>query len=420
MSIMWQPPPAVKDEETDLERVKRQAEAAAQVGFAHQDPIYALGTPVVSVGVENARLARQEFDSLPGAIEALENLKDRVKAERRKDVAVDASKVRIDPKTGLLRFARRAALLTDVGFQQLFSLLPASPSGAAKYLRQVPPPRRAREAKEIFGIHADRELVMRMRTPVGSPVPQVYSVVTPSYTDFGPAVLADKLIQLVRRNRMLRDGTKADIQYGGTWTSVRLVTHTTVEPERFVAGEIFRAALAFRISDDKMSSVKAFAEAYRNLCLNLILIDTASQGLMSRRHVGDVADISTELWAAAEKGVAKIRPFLDMWSRGRGIEIEDMSQTIKNLTGASSEKKSGAFIQVPHVSPETMVENLMAAHTQEPENSLTGLANAMTRASHEAAWPDPVIASEQLQRQAGELLAMGPMRFTRLVAAGAA
>lgn len=416
MSIMWQPPPAVKKEETDLERVKRQAQAAAEVGFAHQDPVYALGTPVVSLGVENARLARTEFETLPGAVEALENLKDRVKLEKRKDVKVNASKLRIDPKTGLLRFGRRSALLTDTGFQQLFSLLPASPMGAAKYLRQVPPDRRSRETRSIFGVHDGRELVMRLRTPAGEEIPQVYSVVTPVYTDFGPAALANKLIQLIRRNKLLRDGTRADIQYGGTWTNVRLVTHTTVEPERFVAGEIFRAALAFKISDDKMSSIQAFAEAYRNLCLNLILIDTAAQGLMTRRHVGDIADISTELWAAAEQGVSKIQPFLAMWSTARTIEIQDVSEAVSALTGARDEKKAGAFIQVPHVGPETMMENVLAAHAHEPENNLTGLVNAVTRASHEAAWPDPVAASEHLQRQAGELLFMTPEKFRRLTA----
>jgi hypothetical protein len=183
-----------------------------------------------------------------------------------------------------------------------------------------------------------------------------------------------------------------------------------------VAGEVFQAALSFIISDDKMSSIKAFAEAFRNLCLNLILIDTASQGLMSRRHVGDIADITTELWAAAEKGVSKIQPFLAMWSRGREIEIADMSETVSILAGARDGKKAGAFIQVPHVSPDRMVDSLIQAHNQEPENNLTGLANAMTRASHETAWPDPVLASDHLQRQAGELLVMSPEKFRRLTA----
>jgi hypothetical protein len=414
--IGWQEPPLVKKAETDLERALRQAEAAAQSGFALQDPVYAIGTPVIQTGMENARLARKEFESLPEAIQALESLRDRVRAEKRKDIAVTAGKLRVDSKTGLLRFGRRAALLTDTGFQQLFSLLPVAPSGAARYLRQVPPDRRARETREIFRDNSGKELVLRLRTPNGAGMRQVYSVVTPVYSDFGPVILSDKLLSLVARSGVLREGTRADIQYGGSWTNVRLVTHSTVAPERFVAGEVFQAALSFAISDDKMSSIKVFAEAYRNLCLNLILIDTATQGLMSRRHVGDVASISGDLQAAAEMGIGKIRPFLDMWSRGRGIEITDMGETISILAGAREGKKAGAFIQVPHVGPEDMVERLMAAHAREPERSLTGLANAMTRASHESAWPDPVLASDVLQRQAGELLAMDPDRFRRIAA----
>jgi len=410
----WGGVPKVVKEETDLERAQRQAAVAEQAGFALADPLYALGTPVIPVGVENARLARQEFDDMPSAEEALENLRDKVKAEKRRDISKTAGSLRICKKTGRLRFGRREALLTKTGFGQLFSLLPGAPSHAGTYLADVPPDRRAREARFIFSANADKEVVLRLRNPEGSKLPQVYSVVTPTYTDIGPSLLSEQLLRLVKKENRLAE-TKGDIVYGGTWTNIRLVTHTTVEPEKFVAGEVFRAAVMFKLSDDKRSSVLAFAEAMRNLCLNLILVDTARQGLMRRRHVGDISRISDEIYAATLAGLEKIQPFMDMWSTGRGIAIEDRTEAVEILTGSREESKSGAFISLPHVEPVAMASALTDAWDKEPESNLTGLANAMTRASHEAAWPSPVLAAEILQHQAGQLLQMPEDRFRSML-----
>ena len=415
-TLSWQTPPKVVTEESNIDRVKRQAAEAAKMGFAIQEPIFALGTPVISLGVENARLKRQEFEALPLAENALEQLRDRVRAEKRRDFQAKVEDLSLDPKTGRLRCRnsrRSGALFTDLGFRQMFGLLPNSPEAAGRYLASIPTDRRAREAREIFKNNSDRELVLRLRTPAGASEPQVYSVVSEKYADYGPIALSEDLLRLVKRSRLSE--TRAEIAYMGSWTTVKLITHSTVQPEKFVAGELFRAALAFKLSDDKRSSVRAWAETYRNLCLNLIVIDTARQGLMRRRHIGDTMDIGKELSLAAQTGLAKIEPFLAMWSAGRQIEVQDMEHAIKTLTRVEKESKVGAPIYVPNVEPAYLAGRIILAHAKEPERNLTGLVNAMTRAAHEAIWPDPLVAAENLQFQAGMLLKLDNKGFQRIL-----
>jgi hypothetical protein len=188
--------------------------------------------------------------------------------------------------------------------------------------------------------------------------------------------------------------------YDGYRARIDVLFHTNIQPEKAVAGEIFKAGIMLKTSDDGSGSIQVSAQVFRNLCLNLIIIDHAKDMVTRRKHIG------TGIEAAVADGIAtamgKVKVFADKWSEASLENVlekygaHDIEAVMRGLV----------FNKVVHVSgvrPDDMFERLMRAYQAEPGYGKTAIVNAVTRAAHSETWGSWADV-EDLERKGGELL----------------
>ncbi len=149
-----------------------------------------------------------------------------------------------------------------------------------------------------------------------------------------------------------------------------------------------------------VSAPASAAEAGRNLCRNLIILDRARIPVASRRHVG--RGIANDVEAGIQAALAKVATFASKWSEAtleNVIErygIDDVATVFRALV-------ENRIVHAAGVGSDDMVERLQRAWDFEPGYSKTAIVNAITRAAHTEEWRSWT-TSEDLERTAGELL----------------
>ena len=402
---------ATSEAQADLDRLQQQEKVSKKAGFALADPIYALGTRVNSTGVANARLVQSEWEDLPLLQDALSDFSNRIAQEQRRDVLFQAGDLEMTSEGRIIRRGSKleGATLTEAAFSHLVGLLPERPNHAVSYLSGpfVDVSERAWKVNKLLQREAnrDRELRVLFRFPQGDQSQvQIHCVGSDRYTPFGPGDLARSMQSLVSQVPSLREA-RAEVLYQGTGqTRIRAISVNDTRPEQWCAGEIFKAVFTVGTSDDKSSSTWASAEAWRNLCLNLICLDIGTQKLFTKRHVGDYDRLVQDLAKALTNGVKKqFLPFLALWSKGREQEfsqaqvqrvIEHIAQ--KDAFDAAKAADNSKWtpdrdvvgkpqMHIPGIHPTSLVDWIVEAYREEPEPTLTGVANAIARVPHTTA-----------------------------------
>jgi len=401
------------------ERAKADEVAAKAAGFAVQPPIYTIGSLVNSIGVENFRSSREDYEALPNVSDACTKLIGLVAGERRKDVVVDAADLQM-LEDGRLTRGGGALMVSERALSGLANFV--TPGGAA-YLKACPTDLRAlnvnhwleravvedaRATKQLVGEWEDegcngpqpgpvmrlREITLRTRTNTNRR--EVFAVVGPRYGAHDVDAIAEQVMQAPA----IPKGAKCEIVYDGYKARMDVLFHSNVQPERVVAGEIFKAGILVKTADDGSGSIQISAQVWRNLCLNLIIVDHAREMTMRRRHFGEgIAD-------AVERGIAnamtKVKYFADAWSEARETnvveqyEAESMEDIFRRLVATKT-------VHVPGVRPEAMFASLVSAWEKEPGTDVTSVVNAVTRTAHEANLPHWE-AVEEMERLGGQLL----------------
>jgi hypothetical protein len=380
-------------------RLTADENASRKAGFALKPPVYELGTIVNETGVENFRKARADYEALPYAWDALNRLIDKVGSENRQDVVthLNAMDMQVD---GSLAYSVRNGWargngmlpLEERAFQSLAQMV--TPGGAA-YLSACPPRLRCdhlnywtARAKE------DRKATLRTRD-AGNGERSIFACVSERYA----AHDVDKVAQQIAD--ALPGGSRADVTYDGYRARVNVLFHTTVEPARAAAGEIFRAGLCITTDDTGRGAIRVEAEVWRNLCRNLIILDSSKLKIASRRHRGN-ATIADDVRSAIAQAQNAVSYFSDAWNVA-SVEnvlerygVDDVATIFRQL----AESK---IVHAPGVKPDAMAERLQRAWDQEPGYSKTAIVNAITRSAHEDPWATPWV-TEDLERTAGELL----------------
>jgi hypothetical protein len=380
----------------DTERALADEQAALAAGFAIRPPLYTIGTPVNALGVENFARSRRAFEALPFATDACAELATRVEAERRSDFPVNATELHM-LADGRLRSELGHLPISERALEGLCRLV--TPGGAG-YLTACPPALRATNVnhwlerasrRDRQGNVKPRELILRARqTERGA---EVFSVVGPRYSPLDIDVIATQLHSLIPND------ARAEVFYDGYRARISIVFHSNIAPERCVAGEIFQAGVSITTADDGTGSIRVAAQVYRNLCLNLIIIDRAEQGTVTR-HVGD--NLADAVKRGIERALKKVSYFGDKWSDAN-VEnvlerygVDDVATVFRALASTRAVHVSG-------VSTDEMVERLQRAWDFEPGYSKAAIVNAITRAAHTEEWRSWQ-TTEELERTAGELL----------------
>lgn len=314
-------------------RSQRDVDALRAAGFAPREPLFERGTMVIGLGVDNARKARAEYDRLPLVRSACDSMIRRITGEGRRMVEVDANAIGMQPD-GKLLLAGYPIDVTENGFAGMVERLGY---GGAAYLTKCTAELRAVNVEAQRALIASGEASLAEvyaatssgDRPSKAPVPrrlaarvrdrapsekhpggaEVFAMVSTGYPTFDSDLIAEAFAQAMPTD------ARGTVRYDSATTGARFeaLFHSTVAPEHYVAGEVFRTGIRVRANDSGDGSIVVRAVAWQNLCLNMLIIDKAGREIARIRHTGNVEDLRKAFVAALEKARRALAPFLRQW-----------------------------------------------------------------------------------------------------------
>ena len=400
--------PGIRAGQVDAEgaaRAKADELAANAAGMSPKPPIYEIGSRVNAIGEGNFKRSSEDHKEKPYLTDASKTFTGQIAAEERADFLVPANAITVE-ENGVVRVVlpndnqtlvkEINALLTD---RAMFGLSSRITPGGARYLSQCPPALRAANLNHWLKERGETELTLRMRN-----APQFDGRLADReiYAAVGPKFAAHNVDQVVRQAaEQIGHDARATVRYDGYRMTLDAVFHTNIEPKNAVAGEFFKGMIRMRAADDGSGSINVSLGLWRNLCLNLIIIDFAKVLVGKRAHIGvdTIADDVAELMKVANERIGLI---VGKWSEASAdnilerYDLGDADQVIRGLV------LNGA-VKAPGVKPEEMITRLRRAWEKEPGYSKTAFLNAITRCAHTEEWRSWEDA-EELESTAGELL----------------
>jgi len=426
----------------NLERLTLQERLASANGFSLAPPIYALGTPVNETGQDNFKKSRQAFDNLPRAGTVFAPFLNRIAGEVRKDVTVQVNELRMINDGRIVRAGgdTTKTLFLD-GARSLRGLLDRTdcpePGAAATYLATIPAPRRMDEVNEWLAYTApETKAVLRTRlalappdvstlaadAPVSTstalalaPAPygrEVFAVVSERYgTGMEVDVIARAILAAIDRGLFPGDA-RGEVLYDGRRATIRAIWHSDIRPESVCAGEVFKAGLSIDAADDRSAGIDVDGILWRNLCLNLIVIDENHQNFGSRRHMGATRDLSAWIFDAMRNASRSVASFAALWDTARSMALDSPDVT-RDIPADVDRRQitAGVFrgllktdrLALPGFRGEAGINEFMRSFDREPEFAKVGIVNAITRTAHEAPMRT-TFGGDLIEQQAGAIL----------------
>lgn len=417
--------PQTKPGEVDLVgklRATADQHAAEEQGFSVKPPIYAIGTRVVQLGVDNARAMQVEHDKKPLAQDVAKHLVRLVQAEQRIDLPAQLTRnLRLQDTGALALPDGRELKLDQDGFCSLLTRLPCVSGGA--YLTHCPSDLRAlnfnRWAFELGRLEEkdkkrkESKVVLRTRNAEGGGR-EAFAAVSEHYTAFD----ADKIGEALAI--AFPPDARGSLDYDGERVRIEGLWRTDIAPEEFVAGEIFKAGVIVRTDDTGGGSIRVQSVIWRNLCLNLIILDKAIGVDIRLRHMGNVNELARAFQDAFRKALSSIEPFRKAWGSAMAERDDVLVQRAAGTTSESiegrpvSEVLPGLFTgildrELVKVSgrKKDIVAKLVELHAQDERAAEYGVSrasivNAFTRYAH-VVEVDP-FSADTIREGAGKLL----------------
>jgi hypothetical protein len=313
---------------------------------------------VVDWGVRNADASRKDWEAQPPIQGALHNLADTVRAERRSDRTVNTGSIRMD----------KQGRIVDPATGERFAVEPEA-------FGQL--------CNAAQGPWAAKDMVLRTRESEAGRV--IFAAVSEKYRTYDTDTIARQLADV------MPESGRGDVFYNGSRMQVDATWHSDIKPESYVAGEFFKAGMRVRSSDTGGGSLQGSAMLWRNLCLNLIIVDQSTVGLFRMRHLGRV-NMAAKVAQGMRKGQQVIRYFTEKWNAARADDLTEAGRVF-NLADTSEPVPTesltdlmwGAFLAEQRRESIAIkrgeVGDVMAAWQKEPEANRAGFANALTRAA---------------------------------------
>jgi len=356
-------------------RIAADEDAAQRAGFALPPPVFAAGTRVIDVGDENFATERRAVERLPAFGDAARSVIAQIEAEERRDAEGAMSILRLDVEGRLRRVGREQTpgMLIEPRAFGSFCQRGGFGRGTAYLRDSCDPELRALNVNvQLGGLERSKGPQAKLRTRLDANGDRsVFAVVSPGYAAYDA-------------DRFLQDGTpaladaNAEILYDPEHCTLR--ADALWMPDQVVdlaAGDVFKAGVRLRTSDDGKGSVVVEAVLHRNLCLNLIIIGKAQVETVRERHIGDVRRIAENVRAGVEDARARVGHFLGQWGKARTLQIDFEAELTKATEGAI---KAGA----PKGASDALKAAFAMAYAKEPGGTAADMSNAITRAAHEA------------------------------------
>lgn len=403
-----------------------QDEALAKAnGFAPAQTLYARGTMVLDIGVENARASRVEHEKKPLVEDACRDLIRQIRAENRSDEIATRQMLRMNRDGRLVEMAEgKVKPFGPMSATAFGSLLALTGIGGQAYLNRVPARLRSVNVNNwlasLDGL-PEQKGNLKCRTRDGKSGREVFAVTSENYTSFD----ADRVAALVG-TALEGSGARGVVHYDGQRTRIEALYHSNVQPEDYVAGEFFKAGFIIRTDDTGNGSLNVSACLEQNLCLNLIIIDRAEQKIDLIRHIGKPEKMAENFIEALTVAQDKVAAFVKQW--GYACHDSLLTQASHYIdTGAMSieEVLPGFFNGVIEYDlvpvrgkRETVVTQLLEMHAKDQSGAVktapatrASVVNAFTRWAHEVN-EDPFFGDEVSRAAARLATARDRMPYT--------
>jgi hypothetical protein len=420
------PTPAGEVSDVARERVRRHEAHAASMGLVMDPPIYAPGTRVVSLGDENFRLSRQAHEDQPLTVRGLADARDAVRAERRRSVLVRVGDLRMNSAGALYRDPRKPLPISLAGQGRLLSLLQGRYDlfpGAGRFMAVLDPEERARafnsQMDKLTGSAQEEELKLRLRwqTTRGVEHAAIFAATSPTYREVDADILADYVQDAIAAKFDTVEAPRGAVVYDPARGTLR--ADALFHADHIVdvaAGDVFKGGIQFRTSDVGGGSIRGDLVLWRNLCLNLIIIDRKQASVMRLTHRGDNLRqrVAQGVWAAVDKAEQLVLGFAADWGIMRRAPLSRVTLWGESFQDAEEVLRYGlgeGKIKAPQGGRLSTEDVLKALAAEDRRDSLADAINALTRAAHEA--PLEQSSREAWERYAGSVLMPQMVRAAR-------
>lgn len=407
--------------------------AAQAAGFAPRQPFYDRGTPVIDLGVSNARASHREWEAMPKLAEAVDTFVTQIKREERHDVLVPLRQLAMRADGSLVGVDNARWSPEPDALVQLATRLHAPSPG---YLREVWPQLRALNWNHLLATAAgldkstcpadhplrkqlvgDDHVRARLRESAGGTA--LWAALSDSYACFDVDAIALALAQ----GLAAYGDARCEITYDGRGMQIDVLFHSDVKPTRYVAGEFFKCGYRIRTSDTGGGSIVVSLLLWQNLCLNLICLDVSTFTLARLRHIGDPKVLAERFSGAVREGEQRLGHFLRAWNfaEEQAVTVSD-SEAVRLLdsvdagdTLTDAEVLAGVFGGLRKADQLSItgddIPGLLAAHALDTSAARelapitrASVVNAITRYAHETVGRYNPAKQSELESQAGALL----------------
>jgi len=292
----------------------------------------------------------------------------------------------------LLSKMRAPHTLTGTRSDQLF------PSGYRQFLALDPDVRAYVWNKQV--VKADKDATINLRTRLNGDGRSVFGVVSPNYAVVDADEIAANLAAGIDFT-----GAKGKLTYNPATTNVTFDALWMPETiTDLAAGDVFKVGMRFRTNDSGKGSINGGGISFRNLCLNLIILDEKYAPTFRIRHMGDVSHVKETMLSHMEALKAGFNVFLQDWGYLNETpinKVELWGQRFETVTDALDygiqEGEIGKAI-----ADKVLVEALTVGYDFEQGNTLESLVNSLTRGAWEGLLDE--VESATLEKEAGVLV----------------
>lgn len=403
--------------QASADRIAAQEAHMAKFGIKLPPPVYAPGSLTdAGTASEMFHISHVEHSQKPLVTDTLKSIYDAVRAEQRMDMVINPATLRMTDDGRIFRENGRrnqdgtpvTLALEPNGLRQLCARMPDQFPRAADFLMALD----AKDRAEAFNSQirkADKDLELKTRTRfTGGTDRSVFAFVGKSYAAFDADRIAETLMtpfQQMQEEYGDAGAPRGAGLYRPDDSSLRIdsIWHADTIVDA-AAGDVFKVGLRFRSSDSGGGSIKANLVAWRNRCLNFIVIGKGDVEILRRTHRGSIDDVSVDLTAASERAREFVQGFAQDWGLLRKTNISKIKLWGEEYDSVPEALK--AMVDLGKIDGVTAnavaTEALLSAWTQEPGNTLADLINAVTRYAHTAKLG--IDRQEKVERAAGELI----------------
>ena len=392
--------PATQTVKPNVAEVQQQW--ALKNGYAPARTFFSLGTDLISVGEDDLKRSRAEWEKLPDLRDGMEKFAATIDAEHRRDVDCKVNDLAMLPDGTISRGGPPVAI-EQRAFESLMRRVPGAAYGAAAYLSACPVPLRPEHATHWFKkANPGAEVKLRLRNGTGPG--RIWGVVSPSYGEIDANRLARSL------KTALPATAKVDVAYDGYRSTINVLWHDQSLVGEHKVGCFSKVGVVVTTADDGTSSVRVSGILYETLCVNLSTVPVLKKfdRTVHRGRRGTTNGHLTErIETHVEAAVKSIGPFLEAWSEAEKVRIMESDEDPPKVFGRLIDR---GYIDVAGIKRDDLVSRLMTAYHKQPGWSRTSIIQAVTRTAHTAAWSSPW-TTDTMQEQAGKLLYVNVRNF---------